>query len=245
MQAQLPLAPPAAAQATAWEPHWPSLRQALDDTGHARLPALLDREQCRQLVALYREDGLFRYRVVMARHGFGRGEYQYLRYPLPPLLERLRQSFYPPLAAIANEWNARLGNPTRFPATLAEFLDRCHAAGQCRPTPLLLQYQAGDYNCLHQDLYGDVHFPLQMAILLSRPGEDFVGGEFCLSEYGTQEHRVEVAPLGQGDALIFAAAQRPVPGRRAAWRKVTMRHGVSEVRSGQRHTLGVIFHDAR
>ena len=245
MQEKLPLASPAITQDWPCKPHWPSLRQALDETGHARLPGVLDRQQCQELATLYRQDGLFRSRVVMARHGFGRGEYQYLRYPLPPLLQRLRQTFYPPLAAIANDWNVRLGNPVRFPATLADFLACCQAAGQCRPTPLLLQYQAGDYNCLHQDLYGELHFPLQMAILLSQPGQDFEGGEFCLTEYSTQEHRAEVVPLGQGDAVIFAVAERPVPGRRAAWRKVTMRHGVSEVRAGQRHTLGVIFHDAR
>lgn len=224
---------------------WPALRHALDTRGHARIPRLLDAAQCRELVDLYRQERLFRSRIVMARHGFGRGEYQYFRYPLPPRLEALRQAFYPPLACLANDWHARLGQPTRFPATLAAFLAQCHAAGQCRPTPLLLQYQAGDYNCLHQDLYGALHFPVQMAILLSRPGLDFSGGEFCLSEYSSQEHRAEVVPLEQGDALLFAVAERPVAGRRSGWRKVLVRHGVSRLLAGQRHTLGVIFHDAR
>ncbi len=167
------------------------------------------------------------------------------RYPLPDLVEGLRQRFYPCLAALANDWHARLGNPTRFPATLAAFLAQCHTSGQLRPTPLLLQYQAGDYNCLHQDLYGELHFPVQMAILLSRPGIDFEGGEFCLTAYSSREHRAEVVPLEQGDAVLFAVAERPVPGRRNGSRKVLMRHGVSRVLAGHRHTLGVIFHDAR
>ncbi|MFJ4375244.1 2OG-Fe(II) oxygenase [Pseudomonas japonica] len=241
MQTSLQLAFPPTSAA----PDWPPLHQSLNAFGYARLPALLDATQCRALASLYARESLFRSRIVMARHGFGRGEYQYFRYPLPDLLEDLRQSFYPPLASLANDWHARLGNPTRFPATLAAFLAQCHAAGQCRPTPLLLQYQPGDYNCLHQDLYGDLHFPLQMAILLSRPGIDFEGGEFCLTEYSSREHRAEVVPLEQGDALIFAVAERPLPGRRNGSRKVLMRHGVSRVRAGQRHTLGVIFHDAR
>lgn len=226
------------------EPDWPTLYQSLNQSGYARLPALLDAGQCRGLASLYARETLFRSRIVMARHGFGRGEYQYLRYPLPSVVDDLRQSLYPPLATLANAWNARLGNPTRFPATLAAFIGHCHAIGQCRPTPLLLQYQAGDYNCLHQDLYGDLHFPLQMAILLSRPGIDFEGGEFCLTEYSSREHRAEVVPLEQGDAVIFAVAERPLPGRRGGSRKVLMRHGVSRVLAGHRHTLGVIFHDA-
>ncbi|MHA6195863.1 2OG-Fe(II) oxygenase [Pseudomonas wadenswilerensis] len=241
MQTSLPLAFPA----TPREPDWPALYQSLNHSGYARLPALLDAGQCRELASLYSRETLFRSRIVMARHGFGRGEYQYFRYPLPAVVEDLRQSFYPRLAALANDWHARLGNPTRFPATLATFLAHCHAAGQCRPTPLLLQYQAGDYNCLHQDLYGDLHFPLQMAILLSRPRIDFEGGEFCLTEYSAREHRAEVIPLEQGDAVIFAVAERPIPGRRNGSRKVLMRHGVSRLLAGHRHTLGVIFHDAR
>ncbi|MFD2644406.1 2OG-Fe(II) oxygenase [Pseudomonas japonica] len=241
MQTSLQLAFPP----TLPEPDWPALYQSLNQSGYARLPALLDAGKCRDLVALYQRESLFRSRIVMARHGFGRGEYQYFRYPLPTVVEDLRQSFYPPLASLANEWNARLGKPTRFPASLAAFLAQCHAAGQCRPTPLLLQYRGGDYNCLHQDLYGDLHFPLQMAILLSRPGVDFEGGEFCLTEYSSREHRAEVVPLEQGDALIFAVAERPQAGLRKGTRKVLMRHGVSRVRAGQRHTLGVIFHDAR
>ncbi|MEE1925797.1 2OG-Fe(II) oxygenase [Pseudomonas sp. 148P] len=241
MQTSLQLAFPA----TPAEPDWPALHQSLNQFGYARLPALLDAGQCRELAGLYRQDALFRSRIVMARHGFGLGEYQYFRYPLPDLVEGLRQRFYPCLAALANDWYARLDKPTRFPATLASFLAQCHAAGQLRPTPLLLQYQAGDYNCLHQDLYGDLHFPVQMAILLSRPGIDFEGGEFCLTEYSSREHRAEVVPLEQGDALLFAVAERPVPGRRNGSRKVLMRHGVSRVLAGHRHTLGVIFHDAR
>ena len=241
MQTSLQLAFPA----TSPEPDWPILYQSLNQSGYARLPALLDADQCRELASLYPHETLFRSRIVMARHGFGRGEYQYFRYPLPDVVEDLRQSFYPHLATLANDWHARLGNPTRFPDTLATFLAHCHAAGQCRPTPLLLQYQPGDYNCLHQDLYGDLHFPVQMAILLSRPGIDFEGGEFCLTEYCAREHRAEVVPLEQGDAVLFAVAERPLPGRRGGSRKVLMRHGVSRVLAGHRHTLGVIFHDAR
>jgi len=223
----------------------PALQQALEQSGHALLPALLDAEQCRQLVDLYPQPDLFRSRILMARHGFGRGEYQYFRYPLPRLVEQLRQDFYPLLASIANTWSARLNLAERYPASLPGFLQRCQQAGQLRPTPLLLRYQPGDYNCLHQDLYGDLHFPLQMAVLLSQPGRDFSGGEFCLTEYSSHEHRAEVVPLRQGDAVIFPVAARPVAGSRGGWRKVLARHGVSQVLSGQRHTLGVIFHDAR
>lgn len=223
----------------------PSLLQSLDDSGHALIPALLTADQCRELIDLYPRPDLFRSRILMSRHGFGRGEYQYFRYPLPSHVEQLRQRFYPRLAEIANTWNARFKLEQRYPPTLPAFLERCHQAGQTRPTPLLLQYQAGDYNCLHQDLYGDVNFPLQMAILLSRPGRDFEGGEFCLTEYSSHEHRAEVVPLQQGDAVVFAVAARPVPGLRGGWRKVLMRHGVSQVLRGHRHTLGVIFHDAR
>lgn len=223
----------------------PSLVQSLDNTGHALLPALLSGDECRQLVALYPQSDRFRSRIVMSRHGFGSGEYQYFRYPLPAQVERLRQRIYPVLAGIANLWNSRLDCQESYPPSLSGFLRQCHRAGQMRPTPLLLQYRPGDYNCLHQDLYGDLSFPLQVAILLSRPGVDFEGGEFCLTEYSSQEHRAEVVPLQQGDGVVFPVAIRPVPGRRGGWRRVQVRHGVSQVSSGNRHTLGVIFHDAR
>jgi hypothetical protein len=223
---------------------WPRLSTTLDARGNVIVGKLLDGEQCRVLAAMYSGDAGFRSRVVMEKHGFGRGEYRYFAYPLPPLVGELRAAFYPWLAAIANGWNQRLGVETQFPAAHAEFLMRCHEAGQTRPTPLLLQYGPGDYNCLHQDLYGEHVFPLQLAVLLSEPGEDFSGGEFVLTEQRPRrQSRVEVCPLQQGDAVLFPVNHRPARGAHGDYR-VTMRHGVSEVRSGQRHTLGVIFHDA-
>jgi hypothetical protein len=223
---------------------WDRVGAELDACGCAVLPALLDPQQCAALAAGYGNDSLFRSRVVMERHGFGRGEYRYFAYPLPEELARLRSALYPPLARIANRWQAALGLDERYPAEHAAYLARCHAAGQARPTPLLLQYGAGDYNCLHQDLYGDHVFPLQVAVLLSRPWDDFSGGEFVLTEQRPRmQSRAEVVPLYQGDAVVFPVHTRPVNGTRGIYR-VNMRHGVSRVRSGHRHTLGIIFHDA-
>jgi hypothetical protein len=223
---------------------WDGIAAALDERGFAVLPRLIDERQCRDLAALYEDEAAFRSRVVMARHNFGSGEYKYLRYPLPAAVEGLRQTLYPRLAPVANRWHQRVGLPGRFPATLAAYLDRCHAAGQTRPTPLILKYGAGDYNCLHQDLYGELVFPLQLTVLLSRPGREFEGGEFLLVEQRPRmQSKGEVVPLGQGDAVVFAVNQRPVRGTRGDYR-VTMRHGVSRVRCGQRFTLGIIFHDA-
>ena len=223
---------------------WDGIAAALDERGFAVLPSLIDAPQCMALAALYGEEAAFRSRVVMARHNFGSGEYKYLRYPLPATVERLRRSLYPQLAPVANRWHQRMGLPGRFPATLAAYLDRCHAAGQTRPTPLILKYQAGDYNCLHQDLYGELMFPVQATVLLSRPGKEFAGGEFLLVEQRPRmQSKGEVVPLGQGDGVVFAVNQRPVRGTRGDYR-VTLRHGVSRVHSGQRFTLGVIFHDA-
>ena len=220
------------------------LADDLDRQGWSVLPALLPPSDCRSLAEGYADDARYRSRVVMQRHGFGRGEYRYFGYPLPGLVQRLRTALYPCLVPIANRWHEVLGLPSRFPSAHSEFLARCHAAGQQRPTPLLLQYAAGDFNCLHQDLYGDHVFPLQLAVLLSRPGEDFSGGEFVLTEQRPRmQSRVDVVPLGQGDAVVFAVNHRPVQGTRGPYR-VAMRHGVSTVRSGYRHTLGVIFHDA-
>ena len=223
---------------------WAGLADELDAHGCAMLEALLSPNECMALAGLYADDGRFRSRVVMGRHGFGRGEYRYFDYPLPDVVAELRGAAYPLLVPIANRWNASMGLAVRYPATHAEFIERCHAAGQRRPTPLLLQYGAGDYNCLHQDLYGEHVFPLQLAILLSEPGRDFSGGEFVLTEQRPRmQSRVEVAPLRQGDAVLFAVQQRPVQGTRGSYR-VNMRHGVSRMRSGHRHTLGIIFHDA-
>lgn len=217
----------------------------LNAHGCAVLDKLLTPKECRQLAALYQNDDGFRSRVVMARHGFGKGEYKYFSYPLPDLIARLRTALYPPLAAIANDWNARMALDTRYPDKHADFLALCHEAGQTRPTPLLLQYGPGDYNCLHQDLYGELAFPLQATILLSEPGRDFTGGEFALTEQRPRmQSRVEVVPLRQGDAVVFAVHHRPVEGTRGTYR-VQMRHGVSRLRSGRRHTLGIIFHDAK
>ena len=224
---------------------WAGVERSLDANGNAVLPRLLTPVQCGQLAALYpREEG-YRSRVVMARHGFGRGEYKYFSYPLPVLLDELRHALYPNLAPIANRWNMQLGIDVNYPATLEAFLERCHDAGQTRPTPLMLAYGEGDYNCLHQDLYGRHVFPLQVAILLSRPGEDFLGGEFVMTESRPGHQRADVVPLRQGDAVVFTVNQRPAAGKRGATRRVAMRHGVSRVRSGHRHTAGLIFHDAR
>ena len=223
---------------------WQAIEDDLNRHGCAVVPGLLDPGACLALAAQYEQPQRFRSRVVMARHGYGRGEYQYFAYPLPEPVAALRRALYAPLAAIANRWQAALGLEARFPLEHDAFLARCHAAGQVRPTPLLLRYGEGDYNCLHQDLYGEHVFPLQLAVLLSRPQLDFTGGEFVLTEQRPRmQSRVEVVPLQQGDAVIFAVAQRPVNGVRGSYR-VTMRHGVSRLRSGARHTLGVIFHDA-
>lgn len=223
---------------------WSALSARLDARGCAVLPGLLAPAACQELADLYGDEARFRSRVVMSRHGFGRGEYKYFSYPLPPLIARLRTALYPHLAPVANEWSRRLGSDRRYPATLEKFLERCHAAGQLKPTPLLLQYGPEDYNCLHQDLYGEWVFPLQLTVLLSRPDRDFTGGEFVLTEQRPRmQSRVEVVSLAQGDAVVFAVHHRPVHGTRGEYR-VNLRHGVSRVRSGRRHTLGVIFHDA-
>jgi len=224
---------------------WSRIASELDEHGCATTGALLPGETCAQLIQSYDDEARFRSRIVMARHGFGQGEYKYFAAPLPATVVALRSSFYPPLAEIANRWNERLGAPTRFPDELDAFLARCHKAGQKRPTPLLLKYGPGDYNCLHQDLYGEHVFPLQLAILLSDPARDFTGGEFVLTEQRPRrQSRVEVVPLRQGDGVIFPVHHRPVAGTRGTYR-VTMRHGVSRLRSGHRMTLGIIFHDAK
>jgi hypothetical protein len=222
---------------------WAAIASSLDEYGFAVFP-LLDRDACRTVADLYAEDGLFRSRMVMQRHSFGRGEYKYLAYPLPEPIRSLRRELYVPLAAIANRWSRVLGQEGTFPPTLDAYLARCHAAGQIRPTPLLLRYEAGDYNCLHQDLYGALNFPLQATVLLSDPASDFEGGEFVLVEQRPRaQSRAEVVPLGMGDAVVFAVRHRPVNGTRGSYR-VQMRHGVSRIRSGVRQTLGLIFHDA-
>ena len=223
---------------------WVRIEAELDAFGCATTGPLLTPEQCSAIAALYdREDG-FRSRIVMARHGFGRGEYKYFAAPLPGTVQALREGFWPRLAPVANRWNAAMGLVPRFPDRHAEFLARCHGAGQTRPTPLLLRYEAGDYNCLHQDLYGEHVFPLQVAVLLSAPGRDFTGGEFVLTEQRPRmQSRAEVVPLAQGEGVIFAVHHRPVSGTRGTYR-VNLRHGVSRLRSGRRHTLGIIFHDA-
>lgn len=223
---------------------WMGVQTDLDAAGYAILPGLVGEDECDSVAGGYDSGRGFRSQVVMARHGFGRGEYRYYSYPLPPRVERLRTGLYPHLVPIANTWHARMGNPVRFPADHAAFIARCHAAGQVRPTPLLLQYGPGDYNCLHQDLYGEHVFPLQVAILLSTPGEGFTGGEFVLTEQRPRmQSRVEVVPLTKGDAVVFAVNSRPHKGTRGDY-QVKLRHGVSRVRSGHRHTLGIIFHDA-
>ncbi len=223
---------------------WERVGADLDAFGCAVIPGLLPHADCMAAAALYNRPALFRSRVLMQQHGFGRGEYQYFAYPLPAPLAALRTALYPPLAGIANRWHALLGIDTRFPPEHADYLARCHAAGQLKPTPLLLRYREGDYNCLHQDLYGELVFPLQLAVLLSTPGSDFEGGEFVLTEQRPRmQSRAEVVPLGQGDAVVFPVNHRPVNGTRGVYR-VAMRHGVSRLRSGARHTLGIIFHDA-
>jgi uncharacterized protein len=223
---------------------WPAISSDLDAQGWAVMPKLLSAKECEAVASLYQSDEGFRSKVVMARHGFGRGEYKYFAYPLPPLIETLRTALYPDLAPIANRWHEAMEMDVRFPADHAQFIKRCHAAGQTRPTPLLLQYARDDYNCLHQDLYGEHVFPLQVAILLSEPGEDFEGGEFVLTEQRPRmQSRAMVVPLKKGDAVVFAVNSRPVQGTRGFYR-CNLRHGVSKLRSGNRHTLGIIFHDA-
>ncbi len=223
---------------------WQAIADELNAHGYALVPGMLSADECLAMAAQYAQPALFRSRVVMAQHGFGSGEYQYFRYPLPSMLSALRLALYGPLAAIANHWHEVLQIDSRFPLEHTDFLARCHAAGQQRPTPLLLQYLPGDYNCLHQDLYGEHVFPLQAAVLLSQPGQDFDGGEFVLTEQRPRmQSRVEVVPLKRGDMVIFPVNQRPVQGTRGQYR-VNMRHGVSRLRSGLRHTLGIIFHDA-
>jgi hypothetical protein len=225
--------------------NWAEITGELDSQGCAVLKGLLTPDQCREIAALYPDDANFRSRIVMGRHGFGRGEYKYFCYPLPDRIAQLRPALYKHLQGVANRWNEAMGIDIRYPQQHAAFLERCHDAGQGRPTPLLLQYEAGDYNCLHQDLYGEHVFPLQVAILLSEPGRDFTGGEFVLTEQRPRmQSRAEVVPLAQGDAVAFAVHHRPVQGTRGTYR-VNLRHGVSRIRSGRRHTLGVIFHDAK
>jgi uncharacterized protein len=222
---------------------WPRTAADLAEQGHATM-RLLDVATCHALAGLYDDETRFRSRVVMQKHNFGRGEYKYLSYPLPEPVAALRSALYPSLAAIANEWRETLGEASRFPPTLKAFLEQCHAAGQARPTPLLLRYNADDYNCLHQDLYGPLVFPLQLTLLLSAPGTEFTGGEFVLVEQRPRaQSRAAVVPLAQGEAVIFPVHHRPAHGTRGPYR-VTMRHGVSRVLSGRRHTLGIIFHDA-
>jgi hypothetical protein len=223
---------------------WRTIEQDLDLYGCATVPELVTASQCDMLAALYSRDDLFRSRVVMARHGFGRGEYKYFRYPLPNTIGELRTAIYPHLVPVANRWNQAMNVDVRYPAMHADFITRCHDAGQVRPTPLLLQYGEGDYNCLHQDLYGEHIFPLQVAILLSEPGRDFTGGEFVMTEQRPRmQSRAEVVPLAKGDAVVFTVNSRPVQGTRGPYR-VNLRHGVSRLRSGHRHTVGIIFHDA-
>jgi uncharacterized protein len=223
---------------------WPQVAASLDAHGFAVIANLLTADECAGIAGLYDGEG-FRSHIAMGRHGFGRGEYKYFSYPLPDLIGALRAALYPQLAPIANRWNEAMGIEVRYPDDHADFIRRCHKAGQTRPTPLLLQYGADDYNCLHQDLYGEHVFPLQVAILLSEPDKDFTGGEFVLTEQRPRmQSRAEVVPLRQGDAVVFAVHHRPVQGTRGVYR-VNLRHGVSRLRSGHRHTVGIIFHDAK
>ena len=224
---------------------WEELTAQLDGYGNAVMQGLLSPQECDDVATLYPQDGKFRSHVHMARHGFGKGEYKYFKYPLPDQIGGLRRALYPRLAVVANEWNRRMGVELRYPDRHAEFLKSCHDAGQERPTPLLLQYVPGDFNCLHQDLYGDLAFPIQVAILLSEPGRDFTGGEFVLTEQRPRmQSRAEVVPLKKGDAVAFAVHNRPVQGTKGTYR-VNLRHGVSRLRFGKRHTVGIIFHDAK
>lgn len=224
---------------------WDRIARDLDSHGAAVFEQLLSPVECASLAALYSDDHLFRSRVVMARHGFGRGEYKYFAYPLPDIIATLRTELYPNLTLVANRWNSAMAIDVQYPERHADFLKRCHKAGQAKPTPLLLQYSEGDYNCLHQDLYGEHVFPIQVAILLSEPGSDFTGGEFVLTEQRPRmQSRAEVVSLRQGDAVAFAVHHRPVEGTRGFYR-VNLRHGVSRLRSGHRYTLGIIFHDAK
>jgi uncharacterized protein len=224
---------------------WRMIGDDLNASGYATLEKLLTPDECREIAALYPHEQHFRSRIHMARHGFGKGEYQYFKYPLPKLIGDLRTALYAHIAPFADDWNERIGAAARYPKEHADYLKLCHDAGQTRPTPLLLQYGPGDYNCLHQDLYGELVFPLQVTVLLSQPGRDFTGGEFVLTEQRPRmQSRAEVAPLAQGDAVLFAVHHRPVQGTKGTYR-VNLRHGVSRVRSGQRHTLGIIFHDAK
>ena len=233
-----------AASLARMEQDWQRIATELDEQGWALLPGLMDDAACGEVAGLYDRDEAFRSRVVMARHGFGKGEYRYFAYPLPGAIETLRTALYPPLAEIANGWQAWLGREARFPEDHARYAEHCHAHGQTRPTPLLLRYGPGDYNCLHQDLYGDEVFPLQAAVLLSRPHTDFTGGEFVLTEQRPRmQSRVMVVPLTKGDGVVFAVNSRPVKGTRGNY-QVKMRHGVSRLLTGQRHVLGLIFHDA-
>lgn len=223
---------------------WEQIAHDLHTQGCAVIEKLITPDECDALVGLYPKDEIFRNRVVMSHHGFGRGEYKYFRYPLPHIISELRASIYPRLVPIANHWNEAMGIDVHYPTLHAEFIRRCHETGQLRPTPLLLQYETGDYNCLHQDLYGEHVFPIQLTILLSEPGRDFTGGEFVLTEQRPRmQSRPEVVPLRQGDAVVFAVHHRPVQGTRGVYR-VNLRHGVSRLRSGHRHTAGIIFHDA-
>jgi uncharacterized protein len=223
---------------------WENISQNLDAQGSALLERVLSSDECESLAKLYSDDRLFRSQVIMARHGFGQGEYKYFSYPLPEIVAELRTAIYPRLVPIANRWNSTMGIEIRYPKEHADFIRQCHEAGQLRPTPLILQYGEGDYNCLHQDVYGEHVFPIQVAILLSEQGKDFTGGEFVLTEQRPRmQSRPEVVPLRQGDAVAFAVRHRPVQGKRGTYR-VNMRHGVSRLRSGHRQTVGIIFHDA-
>jgi hypothetical protein len=225
--------------------NWSTVAEHLHAHGWAMLETLMTADECAGIASLYADDNRFRSHIVMARHGFGRGEYKYFRYPLPERVGALRASLYPHLAPIANQWNEAMGVDVRYPGVHADFIERCHVAGQTRPTPLLLQYGAEDFNALHQDVYGEHVFPLQVAVLLSDPQQDFTGGEFVLVEQRPRmQSRAEVVPLGRGDGVVFAVRNRPARGTRGTYR-VTMRHGVSRIRSGHRHTLGIIFHDAK
>lgn len=224
---------------------WEQVIQDLDAQGHAIIKGILSAAECDHVRALYPERKLFRSEVIMERHGFGRGEYRYFSYPLPALIATLRTSFYPHLVPIANRWNEAMGFAVRYPATHADYIRRCHQAGQDKPTPLILKYETGDYNCLHQDLYGENVFPLQVAVLLSEPDRDFTGGEFVMTEQRPRmQSRPMVVPLRKGDGVVFAVHHRPVHGKKSVYR-VNLRHGVSRLRSGSRHTLGIIFHDAQ